>query len=111
MKICQTHAYFCVSGAGARFHKQVRAFRAIFPQPSSCPSAALNANKFTAESRCEFLDKLQRSYSDAMQGGVALPILSQPGSNTIPVGNWKMSCKKQDELTLSNSDGQQVSLT
>nr|CAB3252456.1 E3 ubiquitin-protein ligase HECTD1 [Phallusia mammillata] len=64
----------------------------------------------SAESRTEFFDKLRRSYIEASHGGVALPILSQPSSVSITIGNWVLTCKKQDQLLLTNTDGQQSTI-
>lgn len=38
------------------------------------------------------------------------PILSIPGPTKLVVGNWTLQCKKEGELVIHNSDGQQVSL-
>ena len=61
-----------------------------------------------SENRGEFLEKLQRARSQVKAGTPSQPILSQIGASRIMVGNWALSCKKEGELQIHNSDGQQV---
>lgn len=61
-----------------------------------------------SENRTEFLEKLQRARSQVNHSVASQPILSQPSSAQITVGNWQLSCKKTGELQISNTDGQQV---
>ena len=66
----------------------------------------------SSENRGEFLEKLQRARSSVKPslGSVDL-FRSGPCDLTIVVGNWILSCSKQSELTIVNSDGQQQSTT
>jgi len=43
-------------------------------------------------------------------GATSQPILSKSGQTRLTVGNWTLMCKKDGELQIQNSDGQQVSL-
>ena len=60
------------------------------------------------ENRGEFLEKLQRARSQVKTGTPSQPVLSSTSSTRIMVGNWSLSCKKEGELLIHNSDGQQV---
>lgn len=60
-----------------------------------------------AESRGEFLEKLQRARSQVKPNSVSQPILSRPGTTRLVVGNWALSTRKEGELYIHNSDGQQ----
>lgn len=60
------------------------------------------------ENRGEFLEKLQRARSQVKPNAHSTPILSRPGSTRIVVGNWALSSRKESELHIHNSDGQQV---
>ncbi|XP_073986001.1 ubiquitin fusion-degradation 4-like isoform X6 [Rhodnius prolixus] len=59
------------------------------------------------ENRGEFLEKLQRARSQVKPNAHSTPILSRPGSTRIVVGNWALSSRKESELHIHNSDGQQ----
>ncbi|XP_034937703.1 E3 ubiquitin-protein ligase HECTD1 isoform X2 [Chelonus insularis] len=59
------------------------------------------------ESRGEFLEKLQRARSQVKPNTVSQPILSRPGPTRLVVGNWSLSSRKENELCIHNSDGQQ----
>ncbi|XP_014247371.1 E3 ubiquitin-protein ligase HECTD1 isoform X4 [Cimex lectularius] len=61
----------------------------------------------TEENRGEFLEKLQRARSQVKPNAHSTPILSRPGSTRIVVGNWALSSRKECELHIHNSDGQQ----
>ncbi len=41
-------------------------------------------------------------------GTPSQPIMSSASSHRIMVGNWSLACKKEGELQIHNSDGQQV---
>ncbi|KAJ2942645.1 hypothetical protein O0L34_g2114 [Tuta absoluta] len=58
------------------------------------------------ENRGEFIDKLQRARASA-KNSVPQPILSKPGPTKLILGNWALSCKKEKELLIHNTDGQQ----
>ncbi|XP_028176150.1 E3 ubiquitin-protein ligase HECTD1 isoform X2 [Ostrinia furnacalis] len=58
------------------------------------------------ENRGEFIDKLQRARA-SVKNVVPQPILSKPGSTKLILGNWALSCKKEKELQIHNTDGQQ----
>lgn len=42
-------------------------------------------------------------------GSPSQPILSAPGATRLVVGNWSLFCKRDGEISIHNSDGQQVS--
>jgi len=60
------------------------------------------------ENRGEFLEKLQKARSHVKDGSPSQPILSKASPTRIMVGNWSLTCKKDSELQIHNSDGQQV---
>ena len=61
-----------------------------------------------AENRGEFLEKLQRVRGQVKTGSNSQPILSKSGPTRLIIGNWTLMCKKDGELQIQNSDGQQV---
>ena len=61
-----------------------------------------------SENRGEFLDKLQRARGQIKTGTTSQPILTKSGQARLVVGNWTLSCKKDGELQIQNTDGQQV---
>ncbi|CAK9795010.1 E3 ubiquitin-protein ligase Ufd4 [Anthophora quadrimaculata] len=61
----------------------------------------------TEENRGEFLEKLQRARSQVKPYSVSQPVLSRPGTIRLIVGNWALSSRKESELCIHNSDGQQ----
>ncbi|XP_032682622.1 E3 ubiquitin-protein ligase HECTD1 isoform X8 [Odontomachus brunneus] len=61
----------------------------------------------TSENRGEFLEKLQRARSQLKVNFVSQPVLSRPGTTRLVVGNWALSSRKESELCIHNSDGQQ----
>ncbi|KAB7498063.1 E3 ubiquitin-protein ligase HECTD1 [Armadillidium nasatum] len=63
----------------------------------------------STENRSEFLEKLQRAKAAVKPGSPSQPILSIPGPMRLVVGNWSLQCKKEGELHIHNSDGQQQS--
>ncbi|XP_052768700.1 E3 ubiquitin-protein ligase HECTD1-like isoform X1 [Mya arenaria] len=60
----------------------------------------------SSENRGEFLEKLQRARSQIRLGTPSQPILSTVNPGRILVGNWAISCRKEGELHVQNSDGQ-----
>ncbi|GBP81615.1 E3 ubiquitin-protein ligase Ufd4 [Eumeta japonica] len=58
------------------------------------------------ENRGEFIDKLQRAKA-SVKNSIPQPILSKPGPTKLILGNWALSCKKEKELQIHNTDGQQ----
>ena len=62
------------------------------------------------ESRSEFLEKLQRARSQVKAVSSSQPILSSVGPNKLVVGNWSLTCLKDGELAIHNSDGQQATI-
>lgn len=64
----------------------------------------------SSENRGEFLEKLQRAQSQIKVGTVSQPVLSQATSTRLIIGNWALTCKKEGEVQIHNSDGQQVSI-
>lgn len=65
-------------------------------------------DSYATENRGEFLDKLQRARSQIKIGTPSQPILSKAGPARLVVGNWTLTCKKDGELQIQNTDGQQV---
>ncbi|XP_071499022.1 E3 ubiquitin-protein ligase HECTD1-like [Diadema antillarum] len=65
----------------------------------------------SSESRSEFLEKLQRARSQVLPAIQTQPILSTPGPTKLAVGNWTIQCKREGELVIHNSDGQQQQAT
>ena len=63
----------------------------------------------TAENRVEFLEKLQRVCGQIRASTPVHPLLSHPGQCRLIVGNWSMSCQKEGEVAVRNSDGTRVS--
>lgn len=61
-----------------------------------------------SENRGEFLEKLQRVRGQVKTGAASQPILSKAGPTRLTIGNWTLMCKKDGELQIQNSDGQQV---
>ncbi|XP_071454696.1 E3 ubiquitin-protein ligase HECTD1 isoform X6 [Hetaerina americana] len=61
----------------------------------------------TEENRGEFLEKLQRARSAVKPNSPSQPILSRPGPTRLVVGNWSLASRKEGELHIHNSDGQQ----
>ena len=78
-----------------------------------CPGTGYNVQHccdvivFASENRGEFLEKLQRARSQVKAGMVSQPVLSSPGPTRIMVGNWSLTCRKEGQLQIHNSDGQQ----
>jgi hypothetical protein len=60
------------------------------------------------ENRGEFLEKLQRARAQVKPNTPSQPILSRPGPARLVVGNWALASRKEGELHIHNSDGQQV---
>ncbi|XP_067942720.1 E3 ubiquitin-protein ligase HECTD1-like [Watersipora subatra] len=59
-----------------------------------------------SENRTEFLEKLERARS-SVGSDPPQPVLSKAGSASINIGNWCLISKKDGELRLVNTDGQQ----
>ncbi|XP_072283710.1 E3 ubiquitin-protein ligase HECTD1 isoform X3 [Pyxicephalus adspersus] len=64
----------------------------------------------SSESRSEFLEKLQRARSQVKPSTSSQPILSTPGPSKLTVGNWSLTCLKDGEIAIHNSDGQQATI-
>ncbi|XP_051775957.1 E3 ubiquitin-protein ligase HECTD1 isoform X9 [Erpetoichthys calabaricus] len=64
----------------------------------------------SSESRSEFLEKLQRARSQVKPATSSQPILSLPGPAKLTVGNWSLTCLKEGEIAIHNSDGQQATI-
>ncbi|KAM8917346.1 E3 ubiquitin-protein ligase HECTD1 isoform 4-T4 [Spinachia spinachia] len=64
----------------------------------------------SSESRSEFLEKLQRARSQVKPVTSSQPILSSVGPSKLTVGNWSLTCMKDGELAIHNSDGQQATI-
>nr|XP_045011383.1 E3 ubiquitin-protein ligase HECTD1 isoform X5 [Jaculus jaculus] len=62
------------------------------------------------ESRSEFLEKLQRARGQVKPSTSSQPILSAPGPTKLTVGNWSLTCLKEGEIAIHNSDGQQATI-
>lgn len=65
---------------------------------------------FSIESRSEFLEKLQRARSQVKPVTASQPILSTQGPTKLTVGNWSLTCLKEGEIAIHNSDGQQATI-
>ncbi|PNF13828.1 hypothetical protein B7P43_G12448, partial [Cryptotermes secundus] len=61
----------------------------------------------SSENRGEFLEKLQRARAQVKPNTPSQPILSRPGPARLVVGNWALASRKDGELHIHNSDGQQ----
>ncbi|XP_049940581.1 E3 ubiquitin-protein ligase Ufd4 isoform X3 [Schistocerca serialis cubense] len=61
----------------------------------------------TEENRGEFLEKLQRARSQVKPNTPSQPVLTHAGPARLVVGNWALSSRKEGELHIHNSDGQQ----
>ncbi|XP_075469292.1 E3 ubiquitin-protein ligase HECTD1 isoform X7 [Ascaphus truei] len=64
----------------------------------------------SSESRSEFLEKLQRARSQVKPSTSSQPVLSSPGTGKLTVGNWSLTCLKDGEMAIHNSDGQQATI-
>nr|XP_033808050.1 E3 ubiquitin-protein ligase HECTD1 isoform X8 [Geotrypetes seraphini] len=64
----------------------------------------------SSESRSEFLEKLQRARSQVKPSTSSQPVLSAPGPAKLTVGNWSLTCLKEGEIAIHNSDGQQATI-
>ncbi|XP_076022165.1 E3 ubiquitin-protein ligase HECTD1 isoform X2 [Genypterus blacodes] len=64
----------------------------------------------SSESRSEFLEKLQRARSQVKPVTASQPILSCVGPTKLTVGNWSLTCLKDGEIAIHNSDGQQATI-
>lgn len=62
------------------------------------------------ENRGEFLEKLQRARTGVRSGSVSQTILSSVGSLRLVVGNWLLSCQKDGQLHINNTESQQVTI-
>uniref|UniRef100_A0A3Q3FE88 E3 ubiquitin-protein ligase n=1 Tax=Kryptolebias marmoratus TaxID=37003 RepID=A0A3Q3FE88_KRYMA len=58
----------------------------------------------------EFLEKLQRARSQVKPVTASQPILSIVGPTKLTVGNWSLTCLKEGEIAIHNSDGQQATI-
>merc|ERR1719228_2653639 len=66
----------------------------------------------SSENRGELLEKLQRARASVRQGSGSTELFkSGPTEAIVLVGNWSLGCKKANELTVVNSDGQQQATT
>lgn len=54
------------------------------------------------------MEKLQRARAQVKPNSQSQPVLSRPGPMRLVVGNWALSSRKEGELHIHNSDGQQV---
>ncbi|XP_071056058.1 E3 ubiquitin-protein ligase Ufd4 isoform X3 [Onthophagus taurus] len=61
----------------------------------------------TDENRGEFLEKLQKARAAVRNTTNSQPILSKPGQTRLVVGNWSLTSRRDAELHIHNSDGQQ----
>jgi hypothetical protein len=66
------------------------------------------AEIYVTENRGEFLEKLQRARAQVKPNSPSQPVLSRPGQTRLVVGNWALASRKEGELHIHNSDGQQV---
>lgn len=61
----------------------------------------------STENRGEFLEKLQRARAAVRCTNNSIPILSKMGPTRLVVGNWSLTSRKDAEIHIHNSDGQQ----
>lgn len=61
----------------------------------------------STENRGEFLEKLQRARAAVRTTNNSIPILSKTGPTRLVVGNWSLTSRKDAEIHIHNSDGQQ----
>uniref|UniRef100_A0A3B3SRV1 E3 ubiquitin-protein ligase n=1 Tax=Paramormyrops kingsleyae TaxID=1676925 RepID=A0A3B3SRV1_9TELE len=64
----------------------------------------------SSESRSEFLEKLQRARSQVKPASASQPVLSAVSPTKLTVGNWSLTCLKEGEIAIHNSDGQQATI-
>ncbi|KAK7791453.1 hypothetical protein R5R35_010932 [Gryllus longicercus] len=64
----------------------------------------------SSENRGEFLEKLQRARAQVKPNTASQPVLSRSGPTRLVVGNWTLASRKEGELHIHNSDGQQVGI-
>ncbi|VDN05396.1 unnamed protein product [Thelazia callipaeda] len=65
----------------------------------------------STEARCEFLDKLTKTYNTVVPGSVVYSIFSAPNSNKmIEIGNWVLTSLKAGELIITSRNGNQQRL-
>ncbi|XP_055309566.1 E3 ubiquitin-protein ligase Ufd4 isoform X3 [Sitodiplosis mosellana] len=62
------------------------------------------------ENRGEFLEKLQRARTGVRSGSVSQNILSSVSPLRLVVGNWLLSCQKDGQLHINNTESQQVTI-
>lgn len=62
------------------------------------------------ENRGEFLEKLQRARTGVRTGSVSQTILSNVSALRLVVGNWLLSCQKEGQLHINNTESQQVTI-
>jgi len=60
----------------------------------------------SSENRGEFLEKLQKARSQ-VKANTSQSILTSPSCPPFIIGNWSLSCRKEGELVIHNSDGDQ----
>lgn len=53
---------------------------------------------------------MQRARSQVKPSTTSQPILSAPGPTKLTVGNWSLTCLKEGEIAIHNSDGQQATI-
>lgn len=80
---------------------------AAFSETNGSRTLSFNIGDFFVENRGEFLEKLQRARAVVKNTSVSQPILSKPGPTRLVVGNWSLTSRKDSELHIHNSDGQQ----
>ncbi|XP_054154199.1 E3 ubiquitin-protein ligase HECTD1-like [Oppia nitens] len=70
---------------------------------SGSPEGGTDSN----ENRGEFLEKLQRARTQVKPGMMSQSFLSSSGPTRLTIGNWTLQCRRDGEITISNSDGAQ----
>lgn len=56
------------------------------------------------------MEKLQRARGQVKHGSPSQPLLSSPGPARLSIGNWSLTCTKEKEISINNSDGQQATI-
>lgn len=69
-----------------------------------------NQSIYFTENRGEFLEKLQRARTGVRTGSVSQTILSNVNTLRLVVGNWLLSCQKDGQLHINNTESQQVTI-
>lgn len=73
-------------------------------------SGSVEGGPDSFDGKSDFIDKFQRCCSQVTSGTIARPILSNPLPLRLIMGNWSLTCKKEEELVIYNAESSQVLL-